>query len=886
MQLRTGARAARERASRDQRTSVTVAGMQRASLRRVGRVWAVVAAFCGVSGCGDDLPGVTGQGSSDAGSGTSSEPTTTDPDSSGGETGPSTSGTPTTGRPPTTTEDPTTAGDATTTTDATTDPTTTDPTGAPNTAPVAVTDRYIGRSRQQLTATAVAGVLANDFDPDGDALTVVAADPLTPGGAMLTMPKDGSFAYVPPGDLWGRDDFTYKIWDGKDGFASTSVRVDLNPTAIPLGAVADGKGGFAVDGALTNDYSGRAVGRVGDMNGDGLGELVIGARSAAKNAGRVYVVFGKTDGLELSVADLEDDQRGFEIFGEFTGDFAGTAVGDAGDVNGDGVPDILIGAPKNSVNGKSSGSSYVVFGKSNSAPVLLDAIAVGDGGFSIEGEAAQHFSGQSARGAGDVNGDGLADIIVGAYGAEPHGLFSGRAYVVFGRGAGKPAYLTQIAAGTGGGFVMNGVAELDFAGSAVAGAGDVNGDGLADLVVGSYGADINGDTAGRAFVVFGKASKTPVELSAVAGGLGGFAMDGELQYDQAGAAVAGAGDVNGDGLADVIIGAPLADPNGPEAGRSYVVFGKKDTDLVQLSAVAQGTGGFAIDGQQVRDYSGFSVDGVGDMNGDGMSEVIVGAYGANPMGDASGRSYVVFGKADTDPVALFEISNGDGGFAIDGEASDDYSGFAVAGGGDVNGDGFVDVLVGAFGNDAKGPSTGRTYAVFGGDFSNLVRQTGGPGPDNLAGTPDPDVIVSGRGDDTITGQGGADIIYTGAGTDLVRVPDLAFRRIDGGAGVDTLLLLGVALNLDLSARPDDDIAGIEVLDLGDGGHTVVLTRRDLLALTPGAHELTIKGTNGSVEADLAGSGFVDGGVVDGFQIYSDGVTTLRVADGLDKNVTL
>jgi hypothetical protein len=88
--------------------------------------------------------------------------------------------------------------------------------------------------------------------------------------------------------------------------------------------------------------------------------------------------------------------------------------------------------------------------------------------------------------------------------------------------------------------------------------------------------------------VFGKPSNTPVELSAVAVGLGGFAIDGELEFDQAGAAVAGAGDVNGDGLADVIIGAPLADPNGKEAGRAYVVFGKKSTTRSSSSDVVAG----------------------------------------------------------------------------------------------------------------------------------------------------------------------------------------------------------------------------------------------------------------------------------------------------------
>ncbi|HEY0138376.1 MAG TPA: hypothetical protein VGB85_30030, partial [Nannocystis sp.] len=535
---------------------------------------------------------------------------------------------------------------------------------------------------------------------------------------------------------------------------------------------------------------------------------------------------------------------------------------------------------------KSSGTSYVVLGKASSDPVFLDAVAVGEGGFAIYGEAAQQFSGHSVKSAGDVNGDGLADIIVGAYGAEPNGVLSGRAYVVFGRQAGKPTELDAIAAGLGGGFVVNGEAELDFAGSAVAGAGDVDGDGLDDIIVGAYGSDINGDTAGRAYVVFGKASETPVDLSAIAAGLGGFAIDGELPFDQAGAAVAGAGDVNGDGLADVIVGAPLADAQSDDAGRSYVVFGKSSPTAVQLAAVSQGIGGFAIDGQQVRDYSGFSVDAAGDVNGDGLDDVILGAYGANPSGDASGRSYVVFGRTDGQLIALNAIANGDGGFALDGENGDDYSGFAVGAGGDADGDGFTDVIVGAFGSDAKGDGAGRSYVVFGGDYSNVARSVGGQGPDNLAGTDKPEIFVSGRGDDTITGQGGADIFYCGAGEDTVRLGDLGFRRLDGGAGEDTLQLMGAGLTLDLTMMPDNALVSVEVIDLADGEHTVVLARRDLLALARTTHKLTITGSKGVVEADLAGAGFLDGGEIGGYQVYSDGVTTLRVASTLAKNVTL
>ncbi|MBK7824902.1 Ig-like domain-containing protein [Nannocystis sp.] len=842
----------------------------------------------GLSGCGDDLPAVT----TEAGNSSSTSEATTTPTSGPLDTGVMTSDpgpttdTPTGGDASTTA--PTSAGPSTSDSDSDSDTSgaTTDTGTGGNQAPVALSDTYVGKARQVLAPDAAMGVLKNDYDPDGDPLTVIASDPITANGADLTMPPDGSFTYQPPSDLWGDDSFKYKIYDGKDGFASTIVKVSLSPTAIPLAAIAAGKRGFAIDGATADDYSGRAVHHIGDLNKDGFGDLLVASPSAAGNTGRAYVVFGRSAGDPVLLAKLEDLNAGFEITGEAAGDIAGTSVSGAGDVNGDGIPDILIGAPKAATNGIASGAAYVVFGKADSTPVFLELVALGEGGFQIVGEASQHFAGHSVQRAGDVNGDGLADLVIGAYGAEPNGILSGRAYVVFGRDAGKPTALKDISAGSGGGFTINGEAAFDFAGSAVAGAGDVNGDGLDDVIVGAYGSDIVADTAGRAYVVFGKASATPVDLKKVAGGLGGFAIDGELAFDVAGQAVGGAGDFNGDGLADLLVGAPLADAGSKDAGRSYLVFGKKSTEAVKLAAVTMGVGGLAMDGQQVRDYSGFSVDGAGDVNGDGYDDIIIGAYGSNPMGDASGRSYVVFGKPDTQLTPLGVISNGDGGFAIDGEVSDDYSGFALAGAGDVNGDGFADVIVGAFGNDTKGDGAGRSYAVFGGDFSHLARSVGGSGPDNLAGTDAPEIFVAGRGDDVITGMGGADIVYCGDGSDEVRVIDLAFRRVDGGEGHDLLRITGAGLTLDLSTRPDNELVSLEEIDLADGDNTIVLARRDLLALTRVSHELTITGSKGAVEANLSGGGFVDKGVMNAFQVYSDGITTLRIALDLDKNVTL
>src|SRR5688572_22556458 len=178
------------------------------------------------------------------------------------------------------------------------------------------------------------------------------------------------------------------------------------------------------------------------------------------------------------------------------------------------------------------------------AHIDLSNIAAGSGGFVINGQSAGDRSGKRVASAGDFNGDGLDDLIVGAYRSDPNGLGdAGRSYVIFGRSEGDPAALSDVAAGTGG-FVINGHCADDGSGYSVAGAGDVNGDGIADLIVGALRGDpAAGTNAGRSYVVFGRSGTTPIDLSAIAVGTGGFVVNGQGEYDFSGHSVAGAGDV-------------------------------------------------------------------------------------------------------------------------------------------------------------------------------------------------------------------------------------------------------------------------------------------------------------------------------------------------------
>ncbi|GAB6141276.1 hypothetical protein JCM14076_20050 [Methylosoma difficile] len=621
---------------------------------------------------------------------------------------------------------------------------------------------------------------------------------------------------------------------------------------INLSTIAAGIGGFIVNGQTTSssgDQSGFSVASAGDVNGDGLDDLIIGAKYATPAAslnigGRAFVVFGKTGTTAVDLSAVVNGTGGFVINAQGTQDFVGQSVSSAGDVNGDGLDDLIVGAP---FGPDRVGRGFVVFGKTSTSAIDLSAVAAGTGGFIIRGESAYDASGYSISDAGDVNGDGLGDLIVGARGSDTAaGTNAGRSYVVFGKSTGTAVDMSAIVNGVGG-FAINGQTVRDYSGLSVSSAGDVNGDGLADLLVGApFNDTAGGYNAGSSYVVFGKTGTTAVDLSAVAAGTGGFVISGECSRALTGRSVSSAGDINGDGLADLIIGAPRTNGfllGAYFLGRSYVVFGKTGTAAVDLSAISAGTGGFAIRGESLRDFSGLSVSAAGDINGDGLSDVIVGAYYADPAGVSSaGRSYVVFGKTGTATVELSAIAAGTGGFAINGQSADDFSGYSVAAAGDVNGDGLADLIVGARRVDtADGIDAGRSYIIFGktsGAFAaTAVDKLGGSGNNTMTSTSAGETMVAGAGNDTLIGNGGADVLYGGSGDDnfVLNADNLAklslgvtsgqLARVDGGSGIDKITLDGSGLNFDLTTIANQGgntpgsssrIESIERIDLASG----------------------------------------------------------------------
>ncbi len=495
---------------------------------------------------------------------------------------------------------------------------------------------------------------------------------------------------------------------------------------------------------------------------------------------------------DLSINNGADGALGTELNGASSQDAFSSSASSAGDINGDGFDDVIIGAPSVDEYGFEAGAAYLLFGSASGIPpqTSISQLATGTGtdGIVLISSTSTSKTGWAVSAAGDMNGDGFDDLAVAA----PFDG-DGKAYVVFGRPSfdgptfDLSLFTEPVPLNGPEGFVISGGANNTRLGESVSSAGDVNGDGFDDLLVGDRFASPNDvSNAGAAYLIFGSDSSgiTPesppeetlnVNVSTFATGDGskGVEFRGVVSGDQTGASVTSAGDFNNDGFSDFAIGAPTADDTAVDSGRLYVIYGTSSgyAGVVNLSTLlpsngADGTKGFVLVGEDT--FGGENLGGSvssGDFNADGFSDLLVGGDDTSNSGP-----YLFYGN-DSQPALSYAatIPNGDGStgtefpYSLLGEYG---AGSSVSFAGDVNDDGFDDLLIGWSSRNSNGNNSGAAYLVYGRenslggtfDLSQLESGSGEFGIGLHGENPGDEIgkIVANAGD--INGDGASDII--------------------------------------------------------------------------------------------------------------------------------
>ena len=408
-----------------------------------------------------------------------------------------------------------------------------------------------------------------------------------------------------------------------------------------------------------NDQFGHAIANLGDIESDGVIDLAVGAPlddDDAADQGAVYILFMDDNG------QVDIRQKISETQGNFggvldTGDRFGFAVARLGDLNNDGFTDIAVGAPGDDDGGTDRGAVWILNLDAQGRVLDEQKISNDVGNFNETLDDSDQF-GSALSSVSDLNGDGIVDLVVGIPGDDDGGTDRGAVWILFMNNDGTVNARQKISydAGNFAGDLHDG----DRFGASIADMGDLDGNGVSDLVIGAPGDDDGGADRGAVWVLFMNSNGTvrsEEKISQTHARFDGAIGDG----DQFGNAVANLGDVNNDGVTDLGVGAYLNDDGGTDRGAFWILFMRKDTTVISSSRISDTDGNFKGTLND-NDQFGSAITSLGDLDGDGITDIASGASLDNDGGGDRGALWILFMRpvsikvdtdSDVDLVTLF-----------------------------------------------------------------------------------------------------------------------------------------------------------------------------------------------------------------------------------------
>lgn len=425
----------------------------------------------------------------------------------------------------------------------------------------------------------------------------------------------------------------------------------------------------------------RYISCIGDTNGDGYDDILICARNFSINDehSEIYLIFGQSKGWYKNMNIISYINASFLIKDKNEASNSSfLPISGAGDVNGDGYDDFLIGNSHSNGSGIVNGQAFLFFGKSSG---WAKNTYLSNADVSFEG-VPYDYAGDSISSAGDVNGDGFDDILIGA---SRSNISTGKTYLVLGK---KSGWLKNISLSNADGSFI-GEDMHDYSGHCVSSAGDVNCDGYDDILIGAYGNGVGSTCPGKVYLIFGKPSgwllNTPLSNADAS-------FCGKINGDKLGHSVSCVGDVNKDNYDDFIItsGKSL---NGSYYDNIYLIFGKEKGWVKDFNLINFEDASFVVENiNDIRKIWGDTsyLSGAGDTNGDGYDDFLIGACLNSETESFAGQSYLILGNSIGWKI---NTSLAEANSSFIGEDLEDYSGESVSGGGDINGDGYDDILI-------------------------------------------------------------------------------------------------------------------------------------------------------------------------------------------------